>query len=530
VAADTGPIPRVSGKTSAEKQRADLAVVAFPLAWRLRARIGGAIKTVVAAAPWPLFMVLAVQAGLSLRLVWSTTAFDDEGLYLRAGHLELAHWLYGTAVPPFAVWFSGAPVVYPPLGALADAAGGLAGARLLSLAFMMAATVLLYATAARLLNRKAAVLAAGLFVVVGPTQDVGAFATYDAMAVFLLALATWLAVRARGWVSEPLLIAAALVMALADAAKYASGLWNPVIIAVAALSAERGNWLRRAFRGARMTAYAAAAVAVALFRFGGHLYIQGIMFTTLARASSNTPVFAVLRLAATYVGMLVVLALIGTKASSALGRRAQVLCAVLTAAAVLAPLEEARIHTSTSLYKHVVFGAWFGAIAAGYAVARATEVNAVKGWRIGPAVTALLGVIGFGQATGMFGFWPDTAPLVASLTQQMASYPGPVFIQSGSEFAPNVLNYYLLRQDAEAKTGYVSAEYAPAAVAASAIRSHYYAVVATDHTPGAGHDYAVLDDALRRTAGYRMVTSIPWRDASTSGRFEVWRDEQAAGR
>ena len=42
------------------------------------------------------------------------------------------------AIPPFAYSFSGAPVIWPPLGALAVHAGGLAGARVLSLVFMLA--------------------------------------------------------------------------------------------------------------------------------------------------------------------------------------------------------------------------------------------------------------------------------------------------------------------------------------------------------------------------------------------------------
>lgn len=37
---------------------------------------------------WPLLAVLAVQAALSLRLVGADTAFQDEALYLWAGHLE----------------------------------------------------------------------------------------------------------------------------------------------------------------------------------------------------------------------------------------------------------------------------------------------------------------------------------------------------------------------------------------------------------------------------------------------------------
>ena len=90
---------------------------------------------------WPLAAVLVVQAALSLRLVGANTAFLDEAEYLWAGHLQWAHWLHGAPVPPFSAYFSGAPVIYPPIAALADSIGGLAAARILSLVFMLGATV-----------------------------------------------------------------------------------------------------------------------------------------------------------------------------------------------------------------------------------------------------------------------------------------------------------------------------------------------------------------------------------------------------
>jgi hypothetical protein len=95
-----------------------------PSAWRRFARW-----------PWALAVVLCVQAVLSLRLIRVNTAFQDEALYLWAGHMEWSHWLHGTSMPLYATYFSGAPVLYPPLGALADSPGGLVGARLLSLGF-----------------------------------------------------------------------------------------------------------------------------------------------------------------------------------------------------------------------------------------------------------------------------------------------------------------------------------------------------------------------------------------------------------
>ena len=119
-------------------------------------------------AGWPLLVVLATQSILTLRLVRSDTAFQDEALYLWAGHLEWANVLHGTPLPQFPAFFSGAPVIYPPLGALADSIGGLTGARILSLVFMLGATVALWATASRLFGRRAAFFAAALFAVLGP--------------------------------------------------------------------------------------------------------------------------------------------------------------------------------------------------------------------------------------------------------------------------------------------------------------------------------------------------------------------------
>ena len=116
-----------------------------------------------------MLLVLAVQAALSLRLVRADTAFDDEAMALWAGHLEWAHWLHGTPIPAFPTFFSGAPVIYPPLGALADSAGGLPAARILSLLLMLGATALLWGTTRRLYGQRAALFAAALFAVLGPT-------------------------------------------------------------------------------------------------------------------------------------------------------------------------------------------------------------------------------------------------------------------------------------------------------------------------------------------------------------------------
>src|SRR6201996_9129293 len=122
---------------------------------------------------WPLVPILILQAALSARLIRADTAFQDEALYLWAGHLEWASLLHGGALPQFPAFFSGAPVIYPPLAALVDSVGGLDGARLLSLAFMLGATALLYATSGRLFGKWAAFFSAVLFAIISPTLHLG---------------------------------------------------------------------------------------------------------------------------------------------------------------------------------------------------------------------------------------------------------------------------------------------------------------------------------------------------------------------
>ena len=168
---------------------------------------------------------MLMQAALTLRM--RNTAFEDEALYLYVGHLEIAHWLHGTALQgDYPSYFSGAPVLYPVLGALFDSIGGLTAARALSLAEMLAATGLLYTMSRLLFNERVALCAAITFAVAEPTLFLGNLATYDATALCLLAVAAWLVVRTAAF-RWPAYLLAAPVAVLAVAAKYASLLFVP---------------------------------------------------------------------------------------------------------------------------------------------------------------------------------------------------------------------------------------------------------------------------------------------------------------
>ncbi len=469
--------------------------------------------------PWQLFVILLVQAGLSLRLVWSNTAFQDEALYIWAGRLEWSHWLRGTPVPDFPSYFSGAPVVYPPLAALA-AVDGLAGARILSLCFMLAATCCLYGTGGRLYGRTAGIGGAALFAVFGMTQVLGAFATYDAMALFLLAAASWLTVRASGRLGELLLILAAVLIVLADAAKYAAALWDPVVFALAGLVA-RGGVRRGIFRGLRLTGYVAILVACAL-HVAGSQYVHGIMFTTVARKlpSNSTPV-AVLLMSWGWLGALVVIAALGTFLSLSDGRRRFALAAVLLAAAALAPLEQARIATTTSLHKHVVFGAWFACIVGGYAIQRMSRIDVKPAWAA--AMTALAAVVlvipGQSQADFLYATWPSFSKTMPAMAAAISADGCPCLM-----YATSVSQYYLQLSATQVTSPATAAldGLTGLAAASDGIARGYYGVVEIDANDLlAPQDYNIVRSALQRSLYYRRVSLVPWpgHPATPS---EVW--------
>ena len=93
---------------------------------------------------------------------------------------------------------------------------------------------------------------------------------------------------------------------------------------------------------------------------------------------------------------------------------------------MLAPAAQARLHTTVSLQKHVVFGAWFAAIAAGYAMARLSRVDPGRGWAavmaLPIAASTLFGSMG--QAAALYRVWPNSAGAVSVLRSAVRAHPG----------------------------------------------------------------------------------------------------------
>jgi hypothetical protein len=475
----------------------------------------------VLARRWPLLTVLGVQAALSLRLAWSNTAFQDEALYLRAGHLEWARWLHGASIPDFPSYFSGAPVLYPPLGALADSIGGLAAARALSLCFMLAVTVLLWATTNRLFGQRAALLATGLFATLAGTQFLGALATYDAMALLLLVLAVWLAVRTSDFAfpaRTALLCLAGTILAVADLVKYATALFTPAVVVVVALTVARRNGTRAGTMAAGTVLGSWLILVIAAVRVAGPQYWQSFTTTTLDRPLSAVPVHVILQRAYVWMGLVLLLAVLGAVLSARSKEPGRFLPAVLVAAALLVPAEQARLHTTVSLQKHVVFGAWFAAIAAGYAMARLSRVDTGRGWAPVMAIPIVASTLfgSLGQADSLYHAWPDSAAAVNVLRSAVRSHPGNYLAEDY-----DVEAYYLRGEvgwQHWSNTYYFSYQgSAPGAASyAAAIDGHYFKLVILDFGDTAAVDREIVGD---------MVRSGAYRVLARAGQFTVWVSE-----
>jgi 4-amino-4-deoxy-L-arabinose transferase-like glycosyltransferase len=371
----------------------------------------------------PLTLICAVQTVGCLVLVRSNTAFTDEAAYLRLGHLLIAHWLHGNSWPAGYAGkvLSGAPEIYPPLGALADSAGGLVGARILSVAFMVAATVLVYRTALRLLGRAEAVIAAALWGLSDPVFRL-TFATYDPMSVLLVALAAWLAVEA-GYVRRHriVVLCSGAALGLSVAVAYSAVAVAPVVIAFAFLT----WWHRFDTRLARFWTMAMTATAAAVFALlmTACASWSGIVYSVFNREVNDyqTPSLIVGE-TAKFTGLIILLALIGAAAAiKEPDQPFRLLLILLGLTALVVPAAQFYLRTAWALDKHVAYGIWFASIAGGYgcvALARRLRSAGIRSHRVvlAAGLTALLVVlaVNWQLASATFAGWANSTSFVSS--------------------------------------------------------------------------------------------------------------------
>ncbi len=460
--------------------------------------------------------VLLVQAVLTVRL--DNTVFEDEALYLYVGRVLLD----GGSMEGYATYFSGAPYLYPALVAPVDQAFGLEGARMVSTLLMLGVTALLYAGAKRLYGTRPALLAAACYAVMAPTAFLGNLATYDALAVFLLALGVWLGVRfADRAVLAVLLIAPVCVLAFAT--KYASGIFIPSVIAMAAVAAmPRAGIVRALARGAVLAALAGLGIG-AFFLLGG--VAEGIGFSTTSRAAGTEDPLAILGTSAQRGGLFLLLALVGAvlywrggnpgdapgAAPRDPGRPVRALTGlVMVGSGLLVPLYQANLQTSVSLTKHLGYGMLFAAPMVGLGMARLLGAH-FRSPQYPIAVWVVLFAFGYGQATTMFTSWPHSADLTRTVAPEMTDKGR--YLSS----APQVL-IYSLGLDRTSPEQWTSTS---GFTDFDAVTAGKYDLVVLD-SGKATRPNAEVERRLAGNGHYRLRARLTYDHGPAKGHYRVW--------
>ncbi len=484
----------------------------------------------------PLAAILALQAAVSLSL--HNTAFTDEALYLYAGHLEIARLLHhAPTYQNFASYFSGSPLIYPPIAAALAAVGGLEAARDFSLVLMLAATGFAYGVGRRVVGERAGMLGALAFAVLGPTFFLGHFATYDAMAICLLSVSAWCATRSAGtavlgWRTLAWAAGAGAAAAVAGMTKYAALLYVPSVgcLLVLAPIREAGPLAAKARRRRALVRVAAAVAGFAvageaLVAVLGTSFLTGLSSTTTNRPDGTNSVAQVAATTWHFLAPVLVLAAAGAVLERRRGKR--FLVAALALTALLAPVYQAHLHTIVSLEKHVDYGALFAAPVAGLALARLLEwsrshLSAVVA---NLALIVAIAVVGVSTARSAFADWTDSRPLVSLVESQLRPVTGRYLVEDAT-----IPEYYLesigkpYQWSSTYYFGYVDPRthrYLTGLPAyADAFAHRYFNLVVLSF----GSTYALdlrLSALLDRSPNYQLIAKIPYGGAGRN--LFAWR-------
>jgi 4-amino-4-deoxy-L-arabinose transferase-like glycosyltransferase len=479
--------------------------------------------------------ILAVQALLSLRL--HNTAFEDEALYIVAGRVELAHLLHhGLLYADYGSYFSGYPMFYPLIAGAIYGKFGLTGVRVLSLLLMLACTGLLYGISRRLFNERAALAAAAVFAFTQPTLVLGWFATFDALALVLLALATWLVVRSdrSRW---PIWLLAAPLLVAAVIAKYAAGIFVPSVVAVAVLSAWPLRGPRAIWRGLGLTAAVASLGFLALHYTN---VFAGVQQTTTNRAHGTDPTSMLLTMSLDWGGLALGAALWGAVSFTRRERMSEVtdaaqeestlhrgtgwrlcLSVVMCGSALLAPVYQIYLHTDVSLHKHIGYGLFFAAPMAGVGLTRMMGPHFRRA-AIGILFAAMLLASGIAQSQWRFNTWPNSTQLIGILRPWVNpyghyladAYEVPQLYLYGptnpSQWASTFAFFYTT-SSGKTLSG-------PAAYRA-AIGDGYFDIIVLDNFTSPGIDQ-VVRQAVSSSPQYRLLAKLPF--TNEWGAYTIW--------
>lgn len=462
--------------------------------------------------------VLAMQALLSLRL--PDSASPEETVNLVVGRQEYAHLLNGTAVTTDLVdRVPGSAVLYPALAGAADKIHGLVGARLLSLLFALVATALLYSLTRRMFNERVASCAAAAYAVLQSSVVVGYYASPDALALMLVALAAWIVVYTDRAPALAVLVAV-VPAALAAAADHTSVLVLPTLLLLAVHTAwpykgPAKGILRGVVLGVGITAVLLVTGVLTDIREG-----------TLSRGRGSENALDILSTSAQWSGLFLLLACGGAIAwvrrermneavdmdsvpGSPLRRAA--LGLTLCATAALVPLLQAQLHTSAGMFRHVAFGLLLAAPLAGLGMTRMIGAH-FRHPQLGILIWVLMLALGISQSAERSEDWTSSGSLAEVLRAHVDS-KGTYLTE-----VDGLPQYYL---DSVTTPGqWISLR----AGQADEVRKGRYGLILLDTVSsdaGTARDKAVTD-AIRTGGHYRLVAQLPHRVTGESGVYRVY--------
>ncbi|MFI6006160.1 glycosyltransferase family 39 protein [Streptomyces sp. NPDC051366] len=479
--------------------------------------------------------VLAFQAMLSLRL--SNTAFQDEALHLTAGRAELSHLLQGTPLPfNYAAYLSGSPQLYPVLAAAVDGTFGLYGARMLSLLLMLGTTGLLYSFTRRLFNERAGLAAAALFSVVQSTIVMGHLATYDAPAVFLLALATWIVVYTAR-MPAPSVLLAAPVAALAVGVKYASGLYLPTVIGLALLAALPHRHGKAFLRPVLLALGIGALLALGTYSTD---LLAGVRQTMIYREQDSDGAVFLLAQSSQWGGLTFLTAVGGAISYARRGRMDEsplpsrlsrptrlqraLLGLLLCATALLAPVYQMHLGTVVSLFKHVGFGLLFAAPMAGVGLTRLVGAH-FRHPHFGIALWTVTLCLGISQADLRFASWPDSSAMIRTISSHvdrdgnyLSSTPDvPAYYLHGRTTHRQWQSVFGMEYKDRNNTGYTGDE-----AYRAALRDGEFDLIVLDGiTNPRVND--IITEGLEKNPHYRLLSNLPFRTTVSNARSHLLR-------
>jgi 4-amino-4-deoxy-L-arabinose transferase-like glycosyltransferase len=466
----------------------------------------------------PIALILVIQAVVSISLV--NVAWADEGLYMFAGHQEIAHLLHGVDISQFGYgkYFSGAPALYPVLAAALDTVGGLQAARLFSTVCMLTASISVYLITKALFGRRAAFLALCVFAFAGPILFLGHYATYDAMTLALLAAAGAVLTRYAGYRSA---VVAGLLLGLAMAVKYAGALWVPSVMLLGLIPHRQGSW-RKWLRPKAIRLLVTALTMIVLIGTAlavwGQLIWQGILFTTTARVA-QIPVSDsyLLGVIATDAGPQLVLAAAGAVLLVKF-RRSWFTALLLLGSAFLAPLHQIQIDELAALHKHVGFGLIFAAPLAGYALAQLPRWNKFYGTLAAGIIVVGVTMMGRSDAGAIMDIPKLNQPLLDEIKALTSS---PVTAQNKNVLVAidaNAVMYY--HQDDNPQISW------DAYSSADLIHQGYYSIIVFNnivtHIDQVDARNAQIIEAVTSTPGYRLAYSAPLRPGFRTFEWSIY--------